>query len=742
MKKFLSLLLALVMVFSLAACGGGETNESNAGNPENSNSGNDETQTYTGPDWDAINAMSYDDACDALYDWNLGKFYEYYKVAKAELDDLDKRMALMAIAEAKLMEAAVNAPIYGDGGSYAMYRAIPRTITSNSWGLDEYRLETYMVTNELVKAADRRALVALWADSETANDYLDAAKAYLTENGYTLNDTYYANTSYIIRTWDILVSSYSSTSQFLAETFSPLLQYDNKNVQQPALATGYEVSDDGLTYTFHIREGVQWVDQQGRPIGQEVTAEDWVTSMMHVADNNSALGYLMTTTDGCGIKNYDNYITGQCSFEDVGVKAIDKYTLEYTLEAPFPAFLSMLGYGCFAPLNRAYYESMGGKFGTEFDAGAADYLYGKGPDSIAYCGPFLVNNYTEGNTLSFIPNPAYWNKDIVTLKGLVYYILLSNDDPLRNYNDCLAGTVANTALNSYSLPLAKEAIPEGETESYFDLYTITTTNSATCYVGWYNVNRGIWHNYNDESAVVSPQTEADHDRTRQAMNNHNFRLALAYAFDRGAYNAASVGEDLKYASLKNSYVPGTFGQLSKDVTVDINGTATTFKAGTYFGEIEQAQITADGYPIQVWDPNGDDGIGSGDGFDGWYNPTEAVKAMEKAVAELAQVGVEISAENPIYIDLPVMTFNPTNANMGNTYKQSIETVLGGKVIVNIVDEADVDQSNDATYYFEIGSEANFDISLYSGWGPDYNDAQTYLDTLQPYGYMCKNIGLY
>ena len=208
--------------------------------------------------------------------------------------------------------------------------------------------------------------------------WFEAAKTFLADNGYTLSDTYDYETSYELETWDVIGTSYQSDSYFIACTYSPLLEYDAKNVQQPALAESYEVSDDGLTYTFHIRQGVNWVDQQGRVIG-EVTADDWVASMQHVVDNNDALGYLMTSTDGCGIKNYDAYLNGEITdFAEVGVQAVDDYTLVYTLEKPFPAFLTMMGYGCFAPLNRSFYKSQGGTFSAEGDVYTAG-NYGTSP---------------------------------------------------------------------------------------------------------------------------------------------------------------------------------------------------------------------------------------------------------------------------------------------------------------------------------------------------------------------------
>ena len=748
MKKFtklMALLLVLTMMLSLVACAGNEKPVETTA-PATEPAPTEEVtepagDVYTGPDWAAIEAMDYDEASDALYEWNLGEFNAAYQDAKSEITDLDLRLAKMAIAEAKLMESGVFIPVYGDGGAYAMNRAVPRTVTTTSWGLDEYRWYTALVTNELITSEDRDALTGLWGESADADAWMAAAKAFLADHGYTLTDTWNVANGYEIATWDCIASSYTSDAYFIAPTYSPLLEYDAKNVQQPALAESVDVNDDGTVYTFHLRQGVKWVDQQGREIG-EVTADDWVASMAHLIDNADALGYLMTKSDGCGIKNFDAYLNGEVTdFAEIGVKAIDDYTLEYTLEAPFPAFLSMMGYGCFAPLNRAFYKAQGGTFsvdGDEYTSGN----YGTSPANIAYCGAYLVKNFTEKNVTSYVANPSYWNAEAVNTPNINFYF---NDgsDPLRTYNEAKAGTIAGCPFNSSALVLAKEEKPEGADKTYFDLYSYTTTNSATTYCGWVNVHRGTWANYNDNTVGVSTQTEEEQVRTRSALNNQNFRLALAMAFDRGAFNSTIVGEELKYASLKNSYVTGTFGKTAGEVTVDINGVATTFPAGTYFGVIEQAQLDADGVPLKVWDPEADGGAGSGDGFDGWFNADAAAAYLDKAVAELAQIGVEVSAEKPIHIDVPYGAFSESVTNRMNAYKQSIEKYTGGKVVVDLVSFADSTSFSYSYYRTSNGAEANYDITPgTSGWGPDYGDAQSFLDTIQPYGYMTKNIGLY
>lgn len=745
MKKFtklMALLLVLTMMLSLVACAGNEKPAETTA-PATTEAAPTETvpaDAYTGPDWAAIDAMSYDEACDALYEWNLGEFYAFYQDAKSEIVDLDLRLAKMAIAEAKLMESGVFIPVYGDGGAYAMNRAVPRTVTTTSWGLDEYRWYTALVTNELITSEDRDALTGLWGEAADADAWFAAAKAFLADKGYTLTDTWNVANGYEIATWDCIATSYTSDAYFIAPTYSPLLEYDAKNVQQPALAESVDVNDDGTVYTFHLRQGVKWVDQQGREIA-EVTADDWVASMAHLIDNSDALGYLMTQAEGCGIKNFDAYLNGEVTdFAEVGVKAIDNYTLEYTLEAPFPAFLSMMGYGCFAPLNRAFYKAQGGTFsvdGDEYTSGN----YGTSPANIAYCGAYLVKNFTEKNVTSYVANPSYWNAEAVNTPNVNFYFNDSTDT-LRAYNEAKAGTIAGCSFNPSSLVLAKEEKPEGSDKTYFDLYSYTTTNSASTFCGWVNVHRGTWANYNDNTVGVSTQTEEEQVRTRSALNNQNFRLALAMAFDRGAFNSTTVGEELKYASLKNSYVTGTFGKTAGEVTVDINGVATTFPAGTYFGVIEQAQLDADGVPLKVWDPTADGGAGSGDGFDGWFNADNAAAFLEKAVAELAQIGVEVSAEKPIHIDVPYGAFSETVTNRMNAYKQSIEKYTDGKVVVDLVSFADSTSYSYAYYRITSGAEANYDIAPgSSGWGPDYGDAQSFLDTIQPYSYMTKNIGL-
>lgn len=356
---------------------------------------------------------AYTETSTELYYEVLGEFYDSYQVALAA-ETVPERYALMALAEAKLMEAAVTLPTTTDGGYYRITKVVPGSGSSVMWGSDSYRMHNYLLTTEALKAADYTELRTMWNELRGTGTFMDFALAYLEENGYETKDNYSLNYNADAVTWDVLSSSLTVDCEKVVLTYDGLLEYDNENQLQPALAESYEVSDDGLTYTFHIREGVSWVDVQGREVAA-VVADDFVAGLQHMMDAQGGLEYLI---EGI-IKNASEYIYGEITdFSEVGVEATDDTTLVFTLENPCSYFLTMLGYSVFAPMSRTYYESMGGKFGMDYDPSASDYTYGKGPDSIAYCGPYLVSSLTEQNSIVFSANPTYWNADNVRLQTI------------------------------------------------------------------------------------------------------------------------------------------------------------------------------------------------------------------------------------------------------------------------------------------------------------------------------------
>jgi len=190
-----------------------------------------------------------------------------------------------------------------------------------------------------------------------------------------------------------------------ANLVDTLVDYDKYGVIQPCLAESWESSEDGLTWTFNLRKGVKWIDFEGNEVA-DTTANDFV----------SAAKYLLTSTHESEtanlfygvIKNAESYFNGEITdFAEVGVKAIDDYTLEYTLKEPIPYFESMLTYVCFFPAYGPFLEEMGDTFGTSNSA-------------LLYNGAYILTDFEPQMQRILTKNAAYWDKDNIFIETLNY----------------------------------------------------------------------------------------------------------------------------------------------------------------------------------------------------------------------------------------------------------------------------------------------------------------------------------
>lgn len=729
-KKFFIVFMIAVTVISAVSCREGISESENS--PVVSYES--EEQVYTDPFADLYG----DELSNAIYNEALGEFLKAYEAAQAKTDNLSEKIALTAIAEAKLMESGVVLPLTSEGGNYAVSRLAPNTVPSVLWGSDSDRYGSALVTAEFITASDRAEMKAEYNELKGSGRYLEWAKSFLLNKGYTLKDTYTVAYYSDPGIWDSVAASSAADLEAVVNTYEGLYEYDVEGNLKPALAESFTVASFGegddlrTVYTFKIRKGQIWVDRRGKKAA-DLTANDFVTGMQHALDAAGGLEYLV-----CGvIVNAEEYLNGEITdFSKVGVRAVDDYTLEYTLIGNPTYFMSMLSSNIFAPVNKEFYVEKGGKFGSGFDAEDESYSYGKTPDDIAYCGPYLVEDMIAGTAVRFVPNKSYRNSDKANIKTILW-LFIDSDDPAELYEAAKAGTIDGAGLYGSALELAK-------TENYFEKYAYITYNGAASYVAVYNLNRRILHNFSDETTAVSPMSEEDSKRTNAALRNASFRRAISFALDRGAYNAPSQGEATKLNSLRNSLTPGSFVRLDEEATVLINGVEKTYPAGTAYGRIMQDQIDADGVKIKVWDPEADEGVGSSDGFDGWYSKENAVAELNRAVSELAAVGLEISAENPIQLDLPYTSASDALSERAKIYKTSLETVLEGKVKVNLVECPTFEDWYAAAYYPAVGGRMNYTVNDLSVCLPDYGDPKTYLDAFLPdhAGYMTKCLGIF
>ena len=217
-----------------------------------------------------------------------------------------------------------------------------------------------------------------------------------------------------VTTLNYMIASQSWDQTAAANVIDSLVENDPYGNIIPGLAETWENSEDGLTWTFHLRKGVKWYDYQGNEIA-EVTANDFVDALEYVmtAENES-----LTYSQVACIKNAEAFYNKEITdFSQVGVKAIDDYTLEYTLEQATPYFLSGLTYTPWFPAYGPLLDELGKDFGTS-------------NDKLYYCGAYILTEFEPQGHHRYVKNENNWDADKV-------YI----DELYRTYN-AEAGTLA------------------------------------------------------------------------------------------------------------------------------------------------------------------------------------------------------------------------------------------------------------------------------------------------------------
>ncbi|MBL5009617.1 peptide-binding protein [Enterococcus lactis] len=451
------------------------------------------------------------------------------------------------------------------------------------------------------------------------------------------------------------------------------------------MAKSWEVSDDGLTYTYHLRKGVPWVDSEGNEYGADVTANDFVTGLKHAVDVQSETLYIVADS----IKGLSDYIDGKTNdFSTVGVKAVDDYTLQYTLNKPEPFWNSKTTYGILYPINEEFLKSKGKDFGKPT------------PDSILYNGPFILANNTAKSVIEYTKNESYWDPKNVHL-DTVKWTYNDGSDPDGLFKSYENGelSLARVYPNSPGYKDVTKAYPDGVTWSQTGGSTYNLT---------FNFNRGTFD-------ATSKTTDKEKEDTQKAILDRNFRLAILFGFDKKSYNAQSVGEEGATKALRNTLVPADFVEIG----------------GKPYGDTVASKLKA-------LDSDAFGDVNLSDGQDGYYNADKAKEYMEKAKTELEAKGVQF----PIHLDMPVEETSEISVNMVKSLKKSVETSLGSDNVVVDVQLLNEDKYLAATYQATTGQAGDFDITNASGWGPDYTDPSSYLNIYDSRkGDMIHTLGL-
>ena len=292
--------------------------------------------------------------------------------------------------------------------------------------------------------------------------------------------------------------------EVIADYTDGLMQMDADGQAVPAIAESYDLSDDGLTYTFHLRSDAKWSN------GTPVTAADFVFAWQRAVDPAVASEYAYMLSDIGQVKNAAEIIAGKKDKSELGVTAVDDVTLQVELNVPVSYFLSLMYFPTFYPVNEEFFNSCGDTFATS-------------PETTLSNGAFVLDSYEPAATAFHLTkNADYYDAAKVQLSGLSYQVIQDSQQALMNYQ---TGVLDTTLVNGEQVDQVKDD-PE----------------FMTVGAGY------LWY--------VSPNMSAVPE-----LANLNVRLAMTMAIDRDAITADVLkdGSAATYTAVPTEFAAGPDG---------------------------------------------------------------------------------------------------------------------------------------------------------------------------------------
>lgn len=419
----------------------------------------------------------------------------------------------------------------------------------------------------------------------------------------------------------------STTSEFAiaANVIDTLIEYDRYGNIQPSLATSWiDGGDDGLTWTFTLRQDAKWVDASGNVVAP-VTANDFVAAAKYILDSANASGTAKNLYSV--IAGAEAYYKGtlapeegkeaapKMAWDTVGIKALDDYTLQYTLIAPTPYFLSMVDYVCFMPVYEPFLLEKGEGFGLA-----------TGTDTLLYCGAYVLSEFKPQEIRVLAKNESNWDADKVSIDRLVFRYNKESDDVSTkmyiNGEIDSTGIDAATAIDWLNDPEKADLIrPERPTSFYSYFYAFNFVPKF------------------DE--IYEP------DNWAKAVVNENFRKSFYYGLDRVKVKRVTDANNAE-SLIFNTITPTNF--------VSNNGIDFT-KTGALKAITE---------------------LGAGT-----FQEAEALKYRDLAIAELTAAGVTF----PIKVLMPYNSSSASDTEECQTVEQQLEALFGPDYIDIIMEPA-------------------------------------------------------
>ncbi len=342
-------------------------------------------------------------------------------------------------------------------------------------------------------------------------------------------------------TIDPALNSAVDGGNMLLHNFECLLLVGQDGTLQPGQAESWETSEDGLTWTFHLRDGLKWSD------GSDLTANDFVYSWKRVCDPEVAAPYAETVLSM--VEGYDAAIAGD--LDALQVAAPDDSTLVVTLNAPCSFFGSLAAFATLSPVQQATVEANGDSWAVN-------------PETYISNGPFYVSEWVPSSYIMMSKNPYYWNADAIKLDGIKFNLI---EDSNAAYSAYQTGEV----LMIKDVPTEEIPSLEGNGEFYVDPII------GTYYINL-NMKEEIFQN----------------KKVRQALNLAIDRDYVANTLMQGTYSPAS-----------NFMGPGWIDTDGKEFVENANGGNPYIDNADYEGNLAKAKelLAEAGYPDGAGFPN-------------------------------------------------------------------------------------------------------------------------------------------
>ncbi len=335
-------------------------------------------------------------------------------------------------------------------------------------------------------------------------------------------------------TIDPALNSAVDGGNMILHTFECLLTVDQDGKLAPGQAESWETSEDGLTWTFHLRDGLKWSD------GSALTANDFVYSWRRVCDPMVAAPYAETVLGM--VEGYADAIGG--NLEALGVEATDDSTFVVHLSQPCPYFGSLAAFATLSPVQQATIDANGDGWAVAADTYVCN-------------GSFYISEWVPGSYIMCTKNPNYWNADAIKLDAIKFNLI---EDPNASYSAYQTGEVL------FIKDVPTEEIPSLEGNAEFHVEPI---------IGTY---------------YLSLNTE------REPFNDPKVRKALSLAIDR-EYVANTLMQGT-YSPASNFMGPGWIDTDGSQFIDNANGGQPYIDTTNHEANVEEAKrlLEEAGYP--------------------------------------------------------------------------------------------------------------------------------------------------